>query len=71
MPLRSGDVVQARRQITVQPVRTPAEWRAQSRRLHDVAEDESTDEIKRRLRDHALNLAFLAERIERNQSIRD
>jgi len=71
MPLKSGDVIHVRPRIAVQPVLTPAEWRAQSRRLQEVAEEESTDEIKHRLRDHALNLAFLAEKIERNQALRD
>jgi len=71
MPLKSEDVIRARPPIEFPPVLTPAQWREQSRRLRDVAEEESTEEIRRRLGDHALNLAFLAEKIERNRERAD
>ena len=61
------DMMRARPRSVLPPTLSPAEWRAHSRMLREVAEEEDTEEIRRRLADHALNLAFLAEKIERNQ----
>ncbi len=44
---------------------TPAELRAQSRAYLEAAEKESAIDARRRLADHALSLAQLAEQIER------
>jgi hypothetical protein len=45
---------------------TPAELRERSQLYRQAAERETTPEIKRRLASHALALAELAERIERD-----
>jgi hypothetical protein len=55
---------------TVERAMTPAELREQSRLSRQAALDETTREIKLRLASHALALAQLAERIERQASDR-
>jgi hypothetical protein len=48
---------------------TPAELREQSRLYRQAAEKETTVEFKRRLASHALALAQLAEKIERDEFV--
>jgi len=48
---------------------TPAEWRARSRLYRQMAETETALEIRRRLASHALVLAQLAEKIERDEFV--
>lgn len=47
---------------------TPGELREQARLYRQVAKMESTLEIRRRLINHALALAQLAEKIERDEA---
>ncbi|HXQ53082.1 MAG TPA: hypothetical protein VN802_18465 [Stellaceae bacterium] len=47
---------------------TPAELRDESRQYRHAAEIETTPEIRRRLANHALVLAQLAEKIEREET---
>jgi len=48
---------------------TPAELREQSRLYREIAEEEITLPIKQRLARHALALAQLAEKIERERGV--
>jgi hypothetical protein len=48
---------------------TPAELRDQSRRYREAAAKEIVVEFKRRLASHALALAFLAEKVERQETM--
>jgi hypothetical protein len=50
---------------------TPAELRAGSRSARLAAENESAPPLKLRLADHALALAQLAEKIERDAAARE
>ena len=49
---------------------TPAEWHEQSLSFRQMAEDESDPHLKRRLKQHALALAELARKIEREAALR-
>jgi hypothetical protein len=49
-------------------VPTPAEWREESRLYRQIAKTEATPHLKQRVFRHALALAELAERIEREEA---
>jgi hypothetical protein len=50
---------------------TPMELRGQSRIYQEESANETMPEIKRRLANHALALALLAEKIEREEAERE